>query len=98
MSNTFLFMPDGLPSPWPPIVPHGALCARLLKSGSVRQKEWWPDMSRATGGRLRPFALAIVDDAECAAECGAPALVATTLVALVAARLSVRLLLGPLRY
>ena len=31
----------------------------LCMSGPIKQKEWWIDMSRALGGRLRPFALAV---------------------------------------
>ena len=73
------------PSPWPARV----LCARLLRSGSIRQKEWYPDMSRAVGGRLRPFALAMVPSSECESEIGLAALLAATLVSCVATTLTV---------
>jgi len=91
VTYTFLFIVGEAPQPWPP----STLCARLLKSASVRHTEWWADMSRALGGRLRPFALALVATSECEPEFGVPALVASSLAALLVARLSVRLVLGP---
>ena len=60
-TTTFLFFPEDRPRPWPTTT----LCVSLLRSGSVKQKDWWNDMSRAVGGRLRPFALAVVSNAEC---------------------------------
>ena len=74
------------PSPWPA----RALCARLLKSGPVRQKEWWGDMSRAVGGRLRPFALAIVPPSECEPDTGIVALSLVTVAAAAATTLTLR--------
>ena len=86
LANTFLHMPGDFPSPWPA----RALCARLLKSGSIRQKDWYPDMSRAVGGRLRPFALAIVPSGECEPEIGLTAMLAATLLSCVATKLTVQ--------
>ena len=144
VANLFLFFPGQTPQPWPP---HTELCARLLRSGPVRHKEWFLDMSRASaspfgpspprlpayelpsrsrasarlleslayrvcrptygvptharagalGGRLRPFALAVVPPSECAPEFGVPALLASTMAALLATRLTVRVALGPNR-
>ena len=53
-SNIFLHFPDAAPSPWPPrdadaavtSATRGAdiggptICARLLRSGSIKQKSW----------------------------------------------------------
>ena len=91
VTNTLLHMPKGkaLPSPWPAT----SLCARLHHSGNVKQKEWWPDLSRATGGRLRPFALALAPASECAPDWGAPTLVGGTALALLASKLTVRAVL-----
>lgn len=90
VSNTLLHVPRGtdLPAPWPST----SICARLLHSGNVKQKEWWTDLSRATGGRLRHFALALAPASECAPDWGLPALAGTTVAALLAAQLSVRML------
>lgn len=90
-TRTFLFAPGEVPYPWPPT---GTICANLLRSGTVRQKEWFPDLNRATGGRLRPFALAVVAASECESEFGLPTLAGTTLAALLAAKLTVRVVLG----
>ena len=83
-------MPEAKPSPWPATT----LCARLLLSGSVKQKEWWADLSRATGGRLRTFALAVVATSECEPEYGLPALLGSTVVALLGSRLTIRVVLS----
>ena len=53
--------------------------------------------SRAVGGRLRPFALAVVATGECEPDFGVLAIVGATLGALLAARLTVRVALGPAR-
>ena len=79
-------MPGDFPSPWPA----HAICARLLKSGSIRQKDWFPDMARAVGGRLRPFALAMVPSSECEPEIGLAAMLAATLLSCVATKLTVQ--------
>ena len=79
-------MPGDFPSPWPA----HTLCARLLKSGSIRQKDWFPDMARAVGGRLRPFALAMVPSSECEPEIGLAAMLAATLLSCVATKLTVQ--------
>lgn len=86
VTNTFLYMPEDTPSPWPAT----AVCARLLRSASIKQKEWWPDMSRSLGGRLRPFALAVVPKSECEPEFGPVALFGSTAVAVLATTLTVR--------
>lgn len=88
--NTFLYFPNSKPHPWPSTV----VCARLLRSGDILKKEWWADMSRATGGRLRPFALAVVDSSECQAEFGLFAIGASTAAALLATTMTVRAVLG----
>ena len=80
VTNTFLHMPADHPSPWPA----QALCARLLRSGSIKQKPWYDDMARAVGGRLRPFTLAMVPASECEPEIGLAALLAATAVSIVA--------------
>ena len=91
VSNLLLFFAGEKPTAWPSTT----LCARLLKSGSVKHKDWWIDLSRAVGGRLRPFALAIVGAGECEPEFGLPTLAGTTVAAFIAAKASVRVLLGP---
>jgi curved DNA-binding protein CbpA len=91
-SNTLLVVPrrgdQAMPQPWPA----HSVCARLLKSGPVKQKEWWTDLSRATGGRLRTFALMLAPDSECDPEYSMLTIVVTTLLALLASRLSVAVL------
>lgn len=87
VTNTFLFAPEQTPKPWPAT----SLCARLLRSGDIKQKDWWLDLSRAVGGRLRPFALAVVAQSECEPEYGLLALVGVTAGSLLAASLTVRL-------
>jgi hypothetical protein len=91
VANAFLYAPGDKPQPWPPT----AVCARLLRSGDVRKKEWYADMRRAVGGRLRPWALAVVASSECEPQFGLPALAATSTLALLASRLTVRAVLGP---
>ena len=86
VSNTLMHMVERPPSPWPA----KALCARLLKSGPIRQKEWWSDMSRAVGGRLRPFALAIVPASECEPDTGIVALGVATAAAVGATSFTLR--------
>ena len=88
VSHTFLFMPGESPRPWPSTT----VCARLLRSGSVKSKEWWPDMSRALGGRLRPFALAVVNPSECEPEYGVVLLGGVTAGALMLAVVTAKLL------
>lgn len=94
VAHTFLFTPGEVPSPWPPTE---AVCARLIRSGSIKHKEWFPDLSRSVGGRLRPFALAIVASGECGPDLGLPALALSTIGALLLARATARLALGPAR-
>lgn len=91
VANTLLYMPEAKPRPWPPTT----LCVRLLVSGPVKQKVWWHDLSRATGGRLRSFALAVVASSECAPEYGLLALLVSTVLALTASSMTVRAVLGP---
>ena len=81
-------MPEAPPSPWPATT----LCANLLRSGPIKQKQWWDALYRAVGGRLRPFALAVVARSECEPEYGLVALLGATAAALVGARLTVRAL------
>ena len=88
VSHTYLFLTGERPATWPAL----SVCVRLLRSGGARQKEWWDDMSRAVGGRLRPIALAVAPNSECQPEFGLPVLVVSTAGALLAATLSVRLL------
>ena len=86
-SNTLLHVPskDG-PKPWPAT----SLCARMLRSGPITQKDWWQDLSRASGGRLRTFALVMAPISECEAEYGTPTLAGATIFALLTSRLTVR--------
>ena len=88
VSNTFLYMPDGKPAPWPDLT----VCARLLRSGPILKKEWWSDMSRSLGGRMRTFALAAVPNSECEPEFGIAALLSSTTIALAATTMTVRML------
>ena len=90
VSRTFLFFPASTPQPWPP---PGAICTRLLKSGAIKQKEWFYDLQRAVGGRLRPFALAVVALGECEPDFGGAAILLSTLGALLASQLTVRVVL-----
>ena len=91
VSNTLLRVPKDST-----LFPATVICARLLKSGNVKQKEWWSDLSRALGGRLRPFELALAPTPECEPEYGVVALLVSTVGGLLAAKLTVRLVLGPL--
>lgn len=86
-SHTFLYAPEAKPAPWPATT----LCARLLRSGGIKRKEWYEDLYRSVGGRLRPFALAVVPASECQPEAGALALAGTTALAVLASLLTVRL-------
>ena len=88
VSNTYLFLTSERPTTWPAV----SVCVRLLRSGGAKHKEWWDDMSRAVGGRLRPIALAVAPNSECQPEFGLPVLALTTTGALLAATLAVRLL------
>eukprot|EP00966_Prymnesium_polylepis_P093857 2172094-Prymnesium_polylepis.1 len=85
-------MPDAAPTPWPPTEASPSICVRLLRSGSIKQKSWWSDMSRALGGRLRTFTLAIVRNSECEPETGLPTLAGITAAALLGTTLTIRLL------
>jgi hypothetical protein len=89
VSNTFLYMPNEAPRPWPATT----VCAALLRSGSIKKKQWWTDLSRAVGGRLRPFALAVVAPSECEPEHGLLALVGVTVGSLMAAMMTVRVVI-----
>ena len=91
-SNTYVRLPDGRPKPWPNAK---VLCARLLASDSIKHKDWWADLSRATGGRLRTFELAAVPSSECEPEYSGVALALFSGAALALASFTVRLLLGP---
>ena len=82
-------MPGPQPSPWPA----KTICVRMLRSKSIKQKQWWDDLSRAVGGRLRPFALAVVPTSECGPEVGLVALIGSTLLGLVATTFTVQLLI-----
>ena len=52
----------------------------------------WLDLSRATGGRLRKFALALAPPSECEPDFSALALATITAAALAGSRLTVRVL------
>ena len=91
VSRTFLFFPGSLPHQWPPT---SAVCTRLLKSGTIKQKDWFFDLQRAVGGRLRPFALAVVSLGECEPDFGGAAILLSTVGALLASRVTVRAILG----
>ena len=93
MSSTYVRVSKNeLPRPWPNA---SAICVRLLSSGSIKDKEWWTDLSRATGGRLRAFELAAMPASECEAEYSGAALALFTVAASLLASLTVRLSLGP---
>ena len=86
VTNTFLYFPEAPPKPWPATT----LCASLLRSGPIKQKEWWDGLSRALGGRLRPFGLALVSDSECDPKLSMLGIGTTTAAALAATVLTVR--------
>jgi hypothetical protein len=67
------------------------LCTQLWRSGSLHREEWYDDMARSVGGRLRPFGLAAVPPADCEPEVGLLAIAASTLLALIATRLTLRM-------
>jgi curved DNA-binding protein CbpA len=73
--------PEGMPT----------LCTQLWRSGSLHREEWYDDMARSVGGRLRPFGLAAVPPADCEPEVGLLAIAASTLLALIATRLTLRM-------
>ena len=90
VTSTFLYFPEEAPRPWPATT----LCASLLRSGNIRQKEWWSDMSRAVGGRLRPFGLAIVSNSECEPRLALIAIAGSTAAALFLTALTTRVMCG----
>lgn len=90
VTHTYLHMASGaVPSPWPAKV----VCVPLLKSGPIKHKHWWTDMSRAVGGRLRPFAFAVRPAADCEPQLSLLALAGSTVLAVVATKLTLRVLL-----
>ena len=59
-------------------------CFRLYRSGAIDRKPWFADLAaHADSGRLRPFRLVAVPDAECRAQLGAGAIAAALAAALV---------------